>query len=271
MSGSKFGRHIFLSVLSVIWLSPIYLMVVNAVADTDGYLDNFDWAFKGFEPVANFRAAWEAADLTPGLISNAIYGLLGAGFSVALAALAAYSVVALNPKAKQGWFWVIYGVNLVPIPMLLLPMFDIYARSGLYDTRLGLLLIYVGIAVPFAFFLSRNHMLSISKEIVEAAEIDGASKVTVFTRIFLPLSWPALGAAFLFQFTWIWNDLLFGLTLTVSSEVRPLMATLSTLVGQYSTLKLPVVLCATIIASLPTAFLYLVGQRLFITGLKAGS
>lgn len=271
MTGGKLGRHIFLSVFAVIWLSPIYLMFVNAFADTKDYVANFDWAFKGFEPVENFKAAWDAADLTPGLISNSIYGVFGAGFSVALAALAAYAVVALNPKAKQGWFWIIYGVNLVPIPMLLLPMFDLYARTGLYDTRVGLLLIYMGIAIPFAFFLSRNHMLSISKEIVEAARIDGASKARVFTQIFLPLSWPALGAAFLFQFTWIWNDLLFGLTLTVSPEVRPLMATLSTLVGQYSTLKLPVVLCATIIASLPTAFLYLVAQRLFITGLKAGS
>ena len=271
MRGAKLARHIFLSIFAAMWLAPLYLMFVNAVANTKNYNDNFDWTYKGFEPAANFKAAWEAAELTPGLISNAIYGILGAGFSVALAALAAYSVVALNPKAKQGWFWVIYGVNLVPIPMLLLPMFDLYARSGLYDTRLGLLLIYMGIAIPFAFFLSRNHMLSISKEIVEAAQLDGASKILVFTRIFLPLSWPALGAAFLFQFTWIWNDLLFGLTLTVSSNVRPLMATLSTLVGQYSTLKLPVVLCATIIASLPTAFLYLVGQRLFITGLKAGS
>ena len=168
MKGAKLARHIFLSIFAAMWLAPLYLMFVNAVANTKNYNDNFDWTYKGFEPAANFKAAWEAAELTPGLISNAIYGILGAGFSVALAALAAYSVVALNPKAKQGWFWVIYGVNLVPIPMLLLPMFDLYARSGLYDTRLGLLLIYMGIAIPFAFFLSRNHMLSISKEIVEA-------------------------------------------------------------------------------------------------------
>lgn len=271
MKTAKLGRHLFLSILAAIWLSPIYLLIVNSFANTKAYESNFGWGLKGFQPIPNLKAAWAAAELTPGLISNAIYGVVGAGLSVGLAALAAYAVIALNPKGKQVWFWLIYGVNLVPIPMLLLPLFDIFAKTGLYDTRVGLLIVYIGIAIPFAFFLSRNHMLSISKEIVEAAQIDGASKILVFTRIFLPLSWPALGAAFLFQFTWIWNDLLFGLTLTVSSNVRPLMATLSTLVGQYSTLKLPIVLCVTLIASLPTAILYIVGQRLFITGLKAGS
>ena len=88
MKGSKLARHIFLSIFAAMWFAPVYLMFINALADTDDYLENFDWSYKGFEPAANFKSAWEAADLTPGLISNAIYGILGAGFSVALAALA---------------------------------------------------------------------------------------------------------------------------------------------------------------------------------------
>jgi multiple sugar transport system permease protein len=271
MTGNRKLRHFILIIFSLIWLSPIYLLLVNAVADTKKYDNNFNWNFKGFHPLANIKAGWAAADLTPGLISNAIYGVVGGGLAILFASLASYAVVALNPKKKQVWFWLIYGVNLVPFQMLLLPLFDIFSFTGLYDTRWGLLLVYTGIAIPFAFFLSRNHMLSIPKEIVESARLDGASKLQTFSKIFLPLSKSALGAAFLFQFTWIWNDLVFGLTLTVSPEVRPLMATLSTLVGQYSTLKLPIVLSVTLIASLPTAFLYIVGQRLFVSGLKAAS
>lgn len=271
MTSNRVLRHCLLIIFSIIWLSPIYLLLVNAVADTRTYVDDFNWSFKGFKLQENMQAGWAAADLTPGLISNAIYGIVGAGVAVFLAAMAGYAVVALNPKRKQLWFWLIYGVNLVPFQMLLLPLFNAFVFTGLYDTRQGLLLVYMGIAIPFAFFLSRNHMLSISKEVLEAAQLDGASKFQTFVKIFLPLSSSALGAAFLFQFTWIWNDLIFGLTLTVSPEVRPLMATLSTLVGQYSTLKLPVVLSVTLIASLPTAFLYLVGQRLFVSGLKATS
>jgi len=264
-------KHSVLIVLSLIWLSPIYLLIVNAFANVETWESNFDWSIKGWNPVENFQQAWTVADLAPGLKSNFFYGILGAGFSVFFASLAAFSIVALNPKNKSLWFWVIYAVNLVPYQMLLLPLFESFAATGLYDTRWGLLLVYVAIAIPFAFFLSRNHMLSISREVVEASQLDGANKMQTYFKIFLPLSWSALGAAFLFQFTWIWNDLVFGLTLTTSAEIRPLMSTISTLVGQYQNIKMPIVLCATLIASLPTAFLYIVGQRLFVAGLKAGS
>jgi len=131
--------------------------------------------------------------------------------------------------------------------------------------------VYIGIAIPFAFFLARNHMLSIPYEIVEASRLDGASSFRIFFQIFLPLSWPALGAAFIFQFTWIWNDLLFGLTLTRSPEVRPLMTTLVTLVGQYQTISAPIVLTTTLITSIPVMILFLATQKLFIRALRAGS
>ena len=75
MKGSKLARHIFLSIFAAMWFAPVYLMFINALADTDDYLENFDWSYKGFEPAANFKSACEAADLTPGLISNAIYGI----------------------------------------------------------------------------------------------------------------------------------------------------------------------------------------------------
>jgi multiple sugar transport system permease protein len=264
-------KHSILIILSLIWLSPIYLLIVNAFANVDTWESNFDWSIKGWEPIQNFQQAWTVADLSPGLKSNFFYGILGAGLSVFFASLAAFSIVALNPKNKTLWFWVIYAVNLVPYQMLLLPLFESFAATGLYDTRWGLLTVYIAIAIPFAFFLSRNHMLSISKEVVEASQLDGASKIQTYFKIFLPLSWSALGAAFLFQFTWIWNDLVFGLTLTTSAEIRPLMTTIAGLVGQYQSIKMPIVLCATLIASLPTAFLYIVGQRLFVAGLKAGS
>jgi multiple sugar transport system permease protein len=271
MRKNSLTKHSVLVMLSLLWLSPIYLLIVNAFANVETWESNFDWSLKGWDPIANFKLAWTVAELFPGLKSNFFYGIFGAGCAVLFASFAAFAIVALHPKNKTLWFWLIYAVNLVPYQMLLLPLFESFASTGLYDTRWGLLLVYVGIAIPFAFFLSRNHMLSIPKDIVEASQLDGASKMQTYFRIFLPLSWSALGAAFLFQFTWIWNDLVFGLTLTTSAEVRPLMSTIAALVGQYQSIKMPVVLCATLIASLPTAILYIVGQKLFVAGLKAGS
>ena len=264
-------RHATLILLSFLWLFPLYLLILNAFADLKRWNADFDWVYKGFKPLENLKAGWAAASMTPGLKSNFFYGIMGAGLSVFFASLAAFAIVALNPKRKALWFWLIYGANRVPYQMLLLPLFEFYASSGLYDTRWGLLIVYVGVAIPFAFFLSRNHMLSIPQEVLEAARLDGANKFRIYRSIYLPLSLSALGAAFLFQFTWIWNDLAFGLTLTTSENVRPLMSTLSTLLGMYGNTPMPVILSANFIASLPTAILFIVAQRLFVAGLRAGN
>jgi multiple sugar transport system permease protein len=265
------GRHFILILLSLIWLIPLYLLLVNAFSNVKQFNNNFSWLLKGFDPINNIKAAFKVADLTPGIVSNLFYGIVGGLLSVLFAALASFAVVTLNLKFKSFWFWVIYSVNLFPFQMFLSPLFKLLASTNLYDTRLGLLIVYTAIAIPFAFFLSRNHMLSISRELFEAAQLDGASNLRIFRQIFVPLSLSALGAAFLFQFTWIWNDLLFGLTLSIDPHVRPLMTTLVTLVGQYATIPVPIVLTVAFIVSLPTALLFLIGQRLFVAGLKAGS
>jgi multiple sugar transport system permease protein len=264
-------RHSLLAVLSLGWLFPLYLLILNSFADLKRWDADFDWRYKGWKPLENLKLGWEAATLTPGLKSNFFYGILGAGLSIIFASLAAYAIVALNVKRKALWFWIIYGANLIPYQMLLLPLFEVFASTGLYDTRWGLLVVYIGVAIPFAFFLSRNHMLSIPLEVLEAARLDGASKFRIYRSIYFPLSRSALGAAFLFQFTWIWNDLAFGLTLTTSESVRPLQSTLSTLLGMYGNTPMPVILSANFIASLPTAVLFIVAQRLFVAGLRAGN
>ena len=97
--------------------------------------------------------------------------------------------------------------------MLLIPLFVGYANTDLYDTRLGLLLVYTAISVPFATFVMRNFFSGVSFSLYEAAIVDGASTWHVFWRIYLPLASSALGAIFILQATFVWNDLLLGLTL----------------------------------------------------------
>jgi multiple sugar transport system permease protein len=129
----------------------------------------------------------------------------------------------------------------------------------------------VALAVPFAFFVNRNFMITVPKEIAESAQLDGASWFRMFVSIHLPLARSALLAAFIFQFTWIWNDLLFGITLSLSPNVRPVMATLADLNGSYSTVGPPVVLAGALVASVPTVALFFVFQRFFVNSLKLTS
>jgi multiple sugar transport system permease protein len=152
--------------------------------------------------------------------------------------------------------------------MYLSPLFTTYVRLNLYDTRQGLLIFYTAIAVPFAVFVIRNHFTSIPVDISEAAKLDGASAFRIYGQVFVPLSFNAFATVFILQFTWIWNDLLFGLTLSKSADVRPIMTALAGLQGQYSSASVPVVLAGALIVSVPTFILFFCVQRIFVRGLS---
>src|SRR3546814_5665252 len=116
--------------------------------------------------------------------------------------------------------------------MILLPLFDGYSRVGLYDTRVGMVLVYTVISVPFAAFVMRNFFTGIAHSVFEAAVQDGATTWRIFTRVYLPMGSSALVAIFILQATFIWNDLLLGLTLSQSDDVRPIVTTLSGKIGR---------------------------------------
>ncbi|HEY4026602.1 MAG TPA: carbohydrate ABC transporter permease, partial [Candidatus Dormibacteraeota bacterium] len=138
------------------------------------------------------------------------------------------------------------------------------------DTRHGLVLIYTAVNVPFAALVMRNFFTNVSHSLYEAATIDGASTWSVFWRIFMPVSASALAAIFILEFTLTWNDLLFGLTLSATDTVRPVMTALASLQSAYSGTTAPDVLAAALVVSLPTIVLFLLAQRFFRQGLALG-
>ena len=154
--------------------------------------------------------------------------------------------------------------------MYLIPLFNLYLNTQLYDTRLGMLLFYIAICIPFCVFVMRGFFLTVPWELQEAATLDGASSWGVFWRLMMPLARAPLILLLLIQFSWIWNDLLFGLILTKSDTVRPIMVTLVGMQGIYGATSAPTIITAALIASLPTLLLFLFLQRYFIQGLTVG-
>ena len=132
-----------------------------------------------------------------------------------LSALAAYAIVSLQIRWGFFWFLVIYAGTIFPFQMYLSPLYSLYVNNDLYNTHLGLLLFYTAIAIPFATFVIRNHFSRVSPDLGEAARLDGA-RAPGLLQVFAPLSLNAFATVFILQFTWIWNDLLFGLTLSRS-------------------------------------------------------
>jgi multiple sugar transport system permease protein len=261
-------RYGVVVVLIVVWILPLYLVLVNAATPSGEYAEKQIWALPtSFGLLENMVTAWRTANLGPSVFSTLLYAVVGAAAAVLVAALAAFAIIALRVRHGFAWFMLIYSGTIFPFQMYLGPLFDGYSKSGLYDTRIGLLLLYTAIAIPFATFVLRNHFSGIPIELSEAARLDGAPSRTVFWRIYMPLSTNALAAVFVFQFTWIWNEFLFGLTLSRSPDVRPIMTALAALQGQYASTSIPVVLAGALAVSVPTLVLFIVLQRLFVQAL----
>ena len=263
-------RHLVTLLLAAVWILPLYFVLINAATSPEDYRRKEIYEVpNSFALGDNVSAAWEAADLGVSVGSTLLYAAVGGGAAVFLAALAAFAIIALRVRRGFLWFMLLYAGTIFPFQMYLSPLYSAYVDFELYDRRIGLLLFYTAIAIPFAVFVLRNHFTSIPFELLEAARLDGASAWRIFGQIYSPLSLSAFATVFILQFTWIWNDLLFGLTLSRSADVRPIMTALAGLQGQFSSASVPVVLAGALIVSIPTFVLFFAVQRVFVRGLGA--
>ena len=192
------------------WLLPLVLLAMNAMKTPEEFL-----LTTGLEPPTTFNLfdniarAW-AKGLSSGMVNSLIYGAVGSVGAVIIAALAAYGIVRLRIPRGLFWFLVIYSGTVFPFQMYLIPLFNLYLDTGMYDTRLGMIAFYIAICIPFCTFVMRGFFLTVPWQIQEAAAIDGASSWRTFWSIMMPLAKAPIILLVLIQFTWIWNDLLFG-------------------------------------------------------------
>jgi multiple sugar transport system permease protein len=264
LSPGRLLRHLVMLVLGAVWIIPLYFVLINAATSPRDYRQKEIYeAPPSFALGDNVSAAWEGADLGASVGSTLFYATVGGVVAVLLAAMAAFAIIALRVPHGFLWFMLLYAGTVFPFQMYLSPLYSFYVDFELYDRRLGLLLFYTAIAIPFAVFVIRNHFTSIPYELAEAARLDGAPAWRIFGQIYAPLSLSAFATVFILQFTWIWNDLLFGLTLSRSADVRPIMTALASLQGQYASASVPVVLAGALIVSIPTFVLFFAVQRVF--------
>jgi len=258
------------ALISQVWLVPFYYLAMTVFKTTEEYTHSDPFAPPGsLAPIVdNAITAWNEANMGLGMANSALYGAIGAGLAVLFAAMAAFGLTRLDYRGKNPLFMVIFAGTVFPFQMYLIPLFFIYGRLGILNTHFGMLLFYTSICIPFPTLVLKNFMGALSREIDEAARMEGAGEFTVFARIVLPNALGPMTATFLLQFTWIWNDLLFSTVLGNQTEVRSIMNSLQVFQGSYASTGPNVVLTAALIASLPSIALFLLLRRHFMEGLK---
>ncbi len=191
---------------------------------------------------------------------------------LAIATMAAYAFSFMKWRGRDWVFVVVFAMQIVPLQMALIPLLRIFSSAfGRDFPFMSIWVAHTAFALPLAIFLLHNFMAEIPHELIEAAEVDGAGHVTTFTRIVLPLMVPAIASFAIFQFLWVWNDLLVGLTFSGGQELTaPLTARLQSLAGSRGQ-DWHLLTAGAFISMIVPLTVFFSLQRYFVRGLTAGS
>jgi alpha-glucoside transport system permease protein len=263
--------------ICLLWSIPTIGLLVTSVRDPR-LVTQTGWWEALFNPfreaqwtLANYQTVLGSEGMGDSFVNSLLVTIPSTAIPITIAAFAAYAFAWIRFPGRGILFAIVVGLLVVPLQMSLVPILRLYGDLGLYGTFLGLWLAHTAFGLPLAIFLLYNFISQLPRDLFESAAIDGATHFQTFIRIVLPLSVPALGAFAIFQFLWVWNDLLVALVfLGVSTESRVLPTALSVLVGNRGEQWHILTAGAFLTMIIPLA-VFLALQRFFVRGILAGS
>jgi len=263
---------IFLTVVAVLWLVPTVGLFVASLRDAAANSASGWWtalAHPAELTLQSYRHVLENPDLVRSFWNTALITVPASVLVVIVAALAAYAFAWIPFRGSNWIFILIVALLVVPLQVALIPVARLYDITGLFGTIPGVVLFHVAFGLPFAIFLLRNFFIGIPAELLEAARMDGAGEFAVFRRVVLPLGIPAIASLLIFQFMWVWNDLLVALVFA-DSQTQPLTVAIREQLRSFGS-NIDVIAPAAFLQLMVPLIVFFAFQRYFVQGLLAGS
>lgn len=221
--------------------------------------------------LSNYTRVLETNNLGQAFVNSLVITIPATVVPILIAAFAAYAFAWMQFRGRDLLFFTVVGLLVVPLQMTLIPILRLYNELSLTGTFPGIWLAHAGYGLPFAIYLLRNFFGGLPREMFEAAEMDGASPLTAFFQLLLPVSVPALAALVIFQFLWVWNDLLVALIyLGGEPSVAPLTVAVSNLVNSLGQ-NWELLTAAAFISMVLPLIVFFSLQRFFVSGILSGS
>jgi alpha-glucoside transport system permease protein len=281
----KLPLHAVILLIMVLWSIPTIALLVSSFRDpsaiaSSGWwnaLTEWNFTFDNYESVLDRRGMEQA------FINSLIITIPSTALVILVAAAAAYAFAWMNFPARNLLFLAIVAMLVIPLQMTLIPVLRLYNQVTVEgdvpiiggnwfgrNSYVGMWLAHTAYGLPFAVFLLRNFFGALPRDLFESAYLDGASDFMVFRRIVLPLSMPALAALAIFQFLWVWNDLLIALIFLGDPSLYPMTVQIQSLVGSFGTNYQVLTAAAFISMALPLVVFFAL-QRYFVQGVLAGA
>jgi alpha-glucoside transport system permease protein len=298
MKAPKKARDVFSSpiasaaaiVIAVIWTIPTFGLLVSSIRPEKDINTNGWWNFF-IQPSVTFdnyaQVLFAGTGTNPPLVlfffNSLALTLPAVIFPMTLALFAAYALAWFEFKGKDLLFSIIFGLQIVPLQLTLVPLLQLFAKGlsingfviipdfGITGTFIPIWIAHTIYGLPLAIFLLHNFLRQIPRELIEAGRVDGANWFTLFSKIVLPLSVPAIASFSIFQFLWVWNDLLVGLTFGGGvKEVAPMTVRIAEMVGTRGS-GWELLTAGAFVSMIVPLIVFFALQRYFVRGLLAGS
>jgi alpha-glucoside transport system permease protein len=269
---SKSPIHITLGIIGLIWLLPsIGLLITSFRSSSD--MRATGWWTVITDPtftLANYQRVLEGEGMGAAFLNSVFITVPSTLIPLVIASLAAFALAWIRFPFRDTMFLTIVALMMVPVQIGFIPLVTAMSGTGLLAGFGAVWLAHAAYALPFGIFLLRNFFITLPKDLIEAARIDGASSLQIFRTIIVPLSVPAIASYGIFQFLWVWNDLLMSLVYVQRNAAWPMTIEVTQLLGTYASEWSLLAAASFLIMAVPLIVFFSL-QRFFVQGLLAGS
>ncbi|MEB3268874.1 MAG: carbohydrate ABC transporter permease [Leptolyngbya sp.] len=273
----KLPVHIALVIISILWTLPSVGLLIGSLRSREALLASGWWTvfqhpfdFTQYS-LENYVTVLTAEGMGQAFLNSLTLTIPATVIPIAIATFAAYALAWMKFPGRQLLFITVVALLVVPLQMTFIPILRAYRDLGLAGTFLAVWLAHTGYGMPLGIYLLRNYIGSLPRDLIEAAAVDGASHLRIFTRLIVPLSMPAIASFAVFQFLWVWNDLLVALVyLGGTPDVAPVTLRLTNLVGSRGQ-DWHLLTAGAFVSMVVPLGVFFALQRYFVRGLLAGS
>lgn len=264
--------RVFLVVIGLFWLVPTIGLLLGSLRTSADMAESGWW--KVFTTPSqmtldNYTNLLEDETITDSILSSVMITVPATLLVVIIGSLAGYAFAWMEFPGRDWWFLGVVGLLVVPVQVALLPVSKIFGAIGIFETTIGVVVFHVAFGLPFAIFLLRNFFAEIPRELLEAARLDGAGELRLFFRVVMPLGAPAIASLGIFQFLWVWNDMLIAL-IFADSESPPITVALQQQVRSFGD-NVQILAPGAFISMVIPLAVFFAFQRQFVSGVMAGA
>ena len=262
-------KKIILILLAIISIYPLFFVVINSVKSKGDYNGNKIGFPKEIVWDA-FRKVFLDQRFLRWFSNTVFLTIISVLICLIIASFAAFALSKMRFRGRRFILNSIISLMVMPVIIMIIPLFVLFGKLQLTNNYIGVILIYVGILMPFNIYLLYSYFVNVPQAILESARIDGCGNFQIFLRMMVPLSLSALMALLVVDVLWVWNELLIALIFMQKENMRTLMVGLTLFQGRFTS-DVPVIMAGLTAGILPILILYLFTQKYFVKGLVAGS